>query len=317
MIEDFVTAFGDYEDCTDIPYLIECPVQGAAPSSVSLITNLEENPENKLEVLDIQPKDGKKKKFGVCVKHVDFRSSEFVMRFIEWVHLIRLLGAEKIHFSYRFLHPEMLKVVEYFEDQGFVEAKPYSDPQEFSNKQLAEMNTLTDCFYKVMNMYEFIAVLDFDEVIMPEKENDRTWHQLLQYLDPHKSYDAMVFQNAYFLENNTTKSSSVPKPLYMMENIQKLDYYSFEDAPKSILNTKKVLTVHNHVPIHCIGHNYSCNMIHFPINVGQLNHYRHKIDFEFDLSKTVEDKSVWKFKNQIIEKVKETLKATKMNENRK
>jgi hypothetical protein len=161
---------GNYGNDNLSPFLIECPFSNVIPHSVSLVPSRCAFAENNLKILNRQPVGGVKKRFGVCSKQVSYTDREPTIRFIEWVHMMRLLGAEKVHFPYQQLHPDMLEVVKHFEDIGMVEAWPYFDPTGVVQIRtqnpftaVVQKNVMTDCFYRVKNLYEFVAVIDFDE----------------------------------------------------------------------------------------------------------------------------------------------------------
>ena len=118
--------------------------------------------------------------------------------------MMQLLGAEKIHFYYQFLHPDLLDVVKYFEEQGLVEAWPYFDPTgvimigDHPSTRVTEKNMLTDCFYRVKNLYEYIAILVMDEVIWPVNEDDMTWDDLIRRVNSSKYKDTYISTNVYY-----------------------------------------------------------------------------------------------------------------------
>ena len=97
-------------------YMLSCPAlearQDRAPVSVSLVqTECQEGikPSNNLRILNRRREDGEKKGIGVCSKslsHMDDHS----MKFIEWIELIRALGADKIMLSVLAVHPNIKKV---------------------------------------------------------------------------------------------------------------------------------------------------------------------------------------------------------------
>jgi hypothetical protein len=69
-----------------IAYLIECPCttyENKLPTSVSLTAKPCDNAENNLKIINIQPVDGKMKKFGVCTKQVTYKTPDFTIRFVE------------------------------------------------------------------------------------------------------------------------------------------------------------------------------------------------------------------------------------------
>lgn len=300
-----------------VPYLIECPLNGSVPTSVSLVANRCDHAENNLKILNLLPDDGVKKRFGVCSKQAIFEDRTFTMRFIEWVHTMKILGAEKIHFFYEYLHPDMFEVVEYFEGKGIVEAWQYLDPSGIrdsvrSSEQttLLEKNMLTDCFHRVRNLYDYIAVLDFDEVIMPRFEEDRNWEDILRRVNSSEYIDSYTFANVFYPEVGAAPLKEIPEYLYMLQHVQRTQKYSQQgNYPKSILGTERVLSVHNHMPQRCLSDNEKCNIFYVPNYIAQNSHYRNARGGPgFDI--LVDDKSIWKFKDQLLRAVSETIQDT-------
>lgn len=212
-----------------IPYFLVCPLANVTsrPTSVSLVLKRCENAENNLEIINNQPPDGVKKKFGVCTKQMNYQDREIAVRLIEWVHILRILGVDKIHGYNRHVHPNMFKAMNYFEEKGFAEFKPFLEPHDIVFKprqwltRTIEKNLLNDCFYRNKNIYEFIAVLDLDEVIMPVKETDRNWNDLLGNFKNKEQKDYFFFSYAFF-ENKTSKikDESVPSHFYMLHHTE-------------------------------------------------------------------------------------------------
>ena len=75
-----------------------------------------------------------------------------------------------------------------------------------SQKRQNELIPYNDCLYKNMYKYEFIALLDIDEVIMPTHEEDTTWHDLMvRVLEKSKkirnsTYPSYNVRNVYFFD---------------------------------------------------------------------------------------------------------------------
>jgi hypothetical protein len=104
-----------------LPYLIKCPIVQETPKAVLLTSTPCANPKNLLKVIDNQPRDGTKKNFIVTVKALHFEDRNFVIRFIEWVEIMRILGADKIDVFYRAVHPDLMKILNHYQQQGFVD----------------------------------------------------------------------------------------------------------------------------------------------------------------------------------------------------
>jgi hypothetical protein len=286
---------------------------------VSLVELPCDHAENNLEIINIQPADGVKKRFGVCTKQMTFENRNFATRFIEWVHMVRLLGAEKVHFSYDYVHPDMFEIINYFEEKGMVETWQYLNPtgissskhRRWQNNQL-EVTMQTDCFYKVMNLYDFVAVIDIDELIMPVMAEDMTWEDIIRRANVSKYKDAYVSENVYYPEVGAKPIEEIPKYMYMLQHIERSKNFSYPgEAVKSIVGTERVLAIHNHMPHRCIRkkpNNIFCALHIFSTNISQNSHYRDHLDEGTTFNVTQKDKTIWKYKDQLIKAVQKTMK---------
>ena len=80
------------------------------PLSVSLVEEDCETPTNFLNVIHNLPEDGVKAHFGVCVKGLAVPGDDLSLRMMEWIEVLRALGAEKV-FLYNYeVHPNVKKV---------------------------------------------------------------------------------------------------------------------------------------------------------------------------------------------------------------
>lgn len=206
--------------------MCELELQGQRPTSVSLVSNPCENAENDLQIIDNQPPDGVQKMFGVCTKQMQFESQTFVARFVEWVHILRILGVEKIHGYNRYVHKDLFKVMNYFEDKNFLEMKPFLEPagsfyilRSWATRAL-ERNLLNDCFYRNKNLYKYIVVLDPDEIIMPVKKTDHNLTALMKNFKDAEIWDYFYFQYFFFKNNDSLLNNDVPKQFYMLRHIK-------------------------------------------------------------------------------------------------
>lgn len=93
--------WGNYKQGIYQPYVIACKIpqshwRKGPPASVSLVEKVCDTGTNNLRVIYNKPE--KKKDFAVCVKGLDFLHEDLSVRLVEWIELIRLLGADKIFF---------------------------------------------------------------------------------------------------------------------------------------------------------------------------------------------------------------------------
>lgn len=214
---------------SNAPYLILCPLenQSQIPRSVSLTLSRCENAENNLVIIDNQPPSGIKKKFGICTKQFTFKQRQHATKFVEWAEMMRIFGAAKIHTYNQYFHPDLLKITQHYEKQGFIEVQPFSKPSNISdpnfyvrNSLLLELTVINDCFYRVRNLYEYIAILDIDEIFLPVKENDTNWHDLFKHFESFPESDAYAIHSVTYPPKVGKALDFIPKYFYMLQQVQ-------------------------------------------------------------------------------------------------
>jgi hypothetical protein len=205
--------------------LISCPLTDLAPRLVSLTEKPCDTANNSLKVIDNKPVDGVKREFGVCVKQLTYPSRDFIVRFIEWIEILRILGNTKVHFYNRLLHQEIIDVVKYYEKKDLVEMFDFLEPSGMSNQfsrspetMALEHAILNDCFYRVKNLYKYVLIIDTDEVIVPSNETDRSWMDLFKRFN--SSYDVYPSRMMTFSPLEERKVEGVPSYLYMLTHVE-------------------------------------------------------------------------------------------------
>ena len=122
--------------CPVSPYLISCPLPPShanmTPQSVSLVEEQCETSTNYLNVIYNLPRDNKDK-FAVCVKGLDFPLEDLSVRLVEWLEVLKALGADKIFLYSLDVHPNVSRVLDYYTRRGEVELIPMSLPEHQPN----------------------------------------------------------------------------------------------------------------------------------------------------------------------------------------
>ena len=87
----------------------------------------------------------------------------------------------------------------------------------------------------IINRYDWIALLDVDEVIVPRKH--KSWSKMMEEVDPQaKDFSRWSFKNIYFLDNMTDNlpepnlHKDVPAQLHMMNHVYR--YLEILSSPK-------------------------------------------------------------------------------------
>ncbi|XP_047102399.1 uncharacterized protein LOC124721457 [Schistocerca piceifrons] len=329
--------WGNYKQGIYQPYLIACQIphkfHKEVPASVSLVEKLCDTATNNLRVIYDRPE--KKKDFAVCVKGLDFLHEDLSVRLVEWIELLGILGADKIFFYELQVHPNISKVLRYYEKQGRVSVTPLTLPggqpnvpgfqhmylvRKVNHKRQNELIPYNDCLYKNLYTYKYIALLDVDEVIMPI--NTASWRELMDIVE-RKSLEirnetraSYNVRNVYFLDDlihNHGWFKNIPKYMHMLQHVYRSKNFTKPNQyVKCFHNPERALTLHNHFPLACLAS--GCTSYSIDTADAQLQHYR--ADCVKTLKKTcteyrknsVIDTTIWKYKDKLIRRATETLR---------
>ncbi|RWS27472.1 Glycosyltransferase-like protein, partial [Leptotrombidium deliense] len=274
-----------------------------------------------------------KEEFAVCVKGLDFLHEDLSVRLVEWIELLNILGAKKIFLYELEMHPNISKVLKYYQDIGLVELTkitlPGNQPNlpgfrhfylkyKLTSKRQNELIPYNDCLYRNIYSYKYLALLDIDEIIMPLQHDN--WSQLMQAVQVDslkiKNYTRASYnvRNVYFLDDlgdgeeqmtHTGHEPGIPRYLHMLQHVYRSRNYTKPGQyVKCFHNTERVLSLHNHFPLNCFG---GCTTYSINTSLAHLQHYRKdcvgplknscKTDFRVY---TVRDTTIWKYKDELI-----------------
>jgi len=334
--------WGNYKQGLFQPYLLACQLPkthwGKTPASVSIVEDKCDKASNNLRVTYNKPAEGEeKKKFAVCVKGLDFPEDDLSIRLTEWLEVLGSLGADKIFLYNLEVHPNITKVLDYYSKKGLVDVTPISLPgyqpnlpvlqhmylkSKLNNKRQNELIPYNDCLYRNLYRYEYIALLDIDEVITPIKHNN--WADMMEEVIQtslkvkNETRASWNFRNVYFMdemldahEHNHFKD--IPEYLHIMQHVYRsANYTKPGQYVKCFHNPAKALILHNHFPLGCLGG--VCTSYPVDTGLGHLQHYRQDCvntlkkscanDFK---SNSVKDTTIWKVKDAVIQRTNEAL----------
>lgn len=288
---------------------------------------------NNIKVQFTKPE--KKKGFAVCVKGLDFLHEDLSVRLVEWIEMLGILGADKIFFYELAVHPNITKVLKHYTTTGQVDVTPLTLPggqpndprirhvflgKKVNHKRQNEVIPYNDCLYRNLYQYEYIALLDIDEVIMPMKVAN--WKELMVLVDQksrqskNDSRASYNFRNIYFLDDMMHGHNwfpGIPKYLHMLQHVYRSRNYTKPGQyVKCFHNPERVITLHNHFPLACL--NGSCTSYPVGTDLAQLQHYRadcvralKNCDKEYRRN-SVLDTTIWRYKDELIERAGRVLR---------
>lgn len=330
------------------PVLMTCPLSKTSsntnetagiPQAVSIVVHQCDTAVNILNVVFNKPSEVEARStFAVCVKGLDFPYIDLSNRLAEWLEMQRLLGAEKVFMYEIDVHPNVRRLLDYYEKEGFVEIRPITLvggvvglpilqhwilKSTIFNKRLNELIPYNDCFYRHMYEYEYIALVDVDEIIMPRGEL-RSWHDIVQASMPHsesmnctQGFAALCFRNTYFPHNpdlfpvvnstddyNPQPSSNPSYMFYLNHTYRTANYSRPGDATKCLHRTSKAVTLHNHYSIEWMG---TCKPFNMPETIAHLQHY-HDEKPSPKFRELTTDRSIERYRTPLIEQTTSALR---------
>ncbi|XP_063547611.1 uncharacterized protein LOC134755065 [Cydia strobilella] len=328
--------WGNYRDGVLLPYLIACvlpaDVRALRPAAVSLVEQPCDRATNCLRVHFDEPPDRTQKEFAVCVKGLDFLHEDLSVRLVEWIELLRLLGADKVFFYEFQVHPNISKVLAYYRARGIVESSPITLPggrpnfpglqhvymkKRVTHKRQMELVPYNDCLYRHMYQYRWLTLFDIDEVIVPMQDPD--WKSLLKRVTslsapvsgkpPCSSYLA---RNVYYLDEQKPTphwAPGAPHYMYMLHHVHRTRNFTKPDSNiKAFHETGRVLALHNHFPVSCIGG--QCSAYPMGTTQARLHHYRANCARELSKevrAEPVRDAALWRWADRLIPRVTQAL----------
>ena len=169
-----------------------------------------------------------------------------------------------------------------------------------------------------MYRYEYITLLDTDEVIVPA--NLTNWTELMEeVLKEASGKVSWAFRNVYFFDEMLERNEGgyipdIPSHLHMMQHI----YRSEKQTPpgqyiKAFHDTGKVFPLHNHFPFSCLG---GCAFHSVATSLAQLHHYREdcvadlrRVCQEQYKNNSVRDTSIWAVRETVVREADTAIKT--------
>lgn len=154
--------------------------------------------------------------FAICAKLI-YGDPDLELT-IEWLEYYRHLGVSKVLAFTHNLTAEAMTVIKHYEDTGFLETMPFDFPQQDNPyRRVGQKNgqawndeqvVVYHCYDRLIN-FKFVGVIDFDEFIVPHK--DENFPELFnRLLSSQKMASDFMFQHmVHVLEWNRTSSDSL------------------------------------------------------------------------------------------------------------
>jgi hypothetical protein len=277
--------------------------------------------QNLLKIIDNQPPNGVKRKFAICTKPLNIFDGVSPIKLIEWVEMMKILGAEQIFIYHRYINAENFRVMKYYEKKGFMDLSLYLEPSGVSGRDgssyeghVNEYPIFNDCLYRVRNLFKYVVALDTDEILIPVNESLKTWKSLIKSSGVDRKVDSYGFRSVTYSHKLNKISDKVPPYYYMLQHVQRaklfghfpIDLFNY----KSIMATDNLVSIHTHGTVWCL--NRECDVYYLNETVGQCSHYRNSPKQPSDKD-TMKDKILWKYKDELIRAVETVLNELSFN----
>ncbi|XP_037077783.1 uncharacterized protein LOC119098840 [Pollicipes pollicipes] len=334
--------WGNYEQGVLQPYLMACQVPAALQRLVPRAVTVVERPCDRstvaLRVVNNRPPAGRQRQqFAVCVKGLSFPDEDMSVRLVEWLETLRAVGAQKVFLYELEVHPNISKVLRHYQEEGLVEVTPLTLAGEqpnlsplqrlylrkkVVNRRQSELVPYNDCFYRNLYRYEYVVLLDTDEVIMPTAYI--SWTDLMTAIVPRADVQARKrgkeiasynVRNVYFFDapdHEHTWHRDIPRYMHMLQHVQRSRNYTKPGHyVKCFHRTDRVVALHNHFPLACLG---GCLSYSISTAEAQLQHYRAdcvgplqatcEAEYRRD---TVLDTAIWRYRDELTARTTRTL----------
>lgn len=338
-------------------FLLTCPLPPEAPKrkpdAVSLVAKPCDSATNLLEVGGAMERDERKAfragkrpnnnvnftSFNVaaCGTALYYYTEDFSTRLVEWLEILRAMGFSQVFLHETDVHPNIKRVLQHYEEEGFIAVTHFSYPDPYINepsirklwhiiersKRIAmEVVFFADCVLRHMHEYRFIAHLDPDEVPMFFQ-----FDSYLSYMDfiigkaakkaaslgrplP-ASYEAFWRYHAGDLPISK-EATDLPEYYYILRhtNVPKKGIYGYYRKVKSLYDMDTVTGVRSHEVETCAsGKCY--RKVFVPPSVSYIGHYKTSVSCGKQCKKPgsyVEVPVLLQYKDQVEEAVTKVLK---------
>lgn len=160
---------------------------------------------------------------------------------------------------------------------------------------------LNDCFYRNLHKYEYILIVDIDEVVVPI--NGDNWTQMIE--DVHTSDQVKSEVASYIMHGAKVygEQAQTEEPDQLgLSVLAKLSRGNISRAnPKCFHSTRRVVIVDNHMPRMCFD---KCENHLVNYNRGYFLHFRGDL---LKTQNTTFDSTLLKYKNRLERNVIEQL----------
>ncbi|XP_053377729.1 uncharacterized protein LOC123528776 isoform X3 [Mercenaria mercenaria] len=249
-----------------------CQLNGHKPPSTLTISKNKDfrSDDNILPVHLIPTTFPTMRNFTVCLSplHNNFSKN---MQLLEWLEMTMLLGVDKVDIYVHSCSSDVMTRLQMYQSSEFITIINWPLPKYLCNTYLlhycGQLAALNDCLYRTKGYSKYIAVMDIDELIIPQKHEDMTWNDILHRLP---SKNAYVFRNVIFIRNKSREKTE-GNLITQANTLRHTLVFQTFDRSKYIAKADNVETLGIHFVRTMNGSHYSVDP-----SIGLLHHYRWK-----------------------------------------
>ncbi|XP_016839948.2 uncharacterized protein LOC100118938 [Nasonia vitripennis] len=295
------------------------------PEAVSIVARLRAAPTNRILVQNrpaARPKE--RQPLAICVKPLHYQYNR-VLQLVEFIELQRILGASHVTLYNDTLGSEAGCALSYYEGKGLVQLLPWHHLDMVSQREIRTEGlfaALNDCLYRSMYAYEYLALLDLDEFIVPRREESIPeligWLQRQQRQQPGPAAGrasgkgaagAYSFQNAFFYLQwpddpyvRTSRRATEAGLITLRKTRRRAKLHPHKQRSKYVCRPRDVLEAGNHFVWEFVpGH----GTVNVPADAAILHHYRVCEFGGDDCVKTasIVDRTAYKYLDRLADRV--------------
>ena len=226
---------------------------------------------------------------------------------IEFIEVVRLFGADRIHFYNYQASSSVENVLRYYKKLGIVTVLPWKLDSRLTRKKDLHYHgqglNIQDCLYRNMFSARFLAFMDIDEVFVPR--NHSSWISMMMSVKNYTQTAGVIVQSAFFdprWQRKTNRTSNV--------RIHRLTDVTRSKPPgrrrtKCIVNPRHMFEM----TIHGIGRTIFASMkkVHLPVEIVLLHHYRNCVGKPSFCQDRIIDNTLLAYVSELEAKVKRVL----------
>jgi len=262
--------------------------------------------------------------FVVCVSVAYWHHDPH--QIVEWMEMLRILGADMVTVYNNSLSEESARVLQYYDNQGLVDFRQshtfVKDHGELSI-HLHMSPVINDCMYRNMYLFRKVIITDLDELITPRQH--LTYKDLVTAIEtqqtlmkqPFHPARHYTFRNAYFFTDLAGEDKNQSKWLKTQRHQRRLPPSGPGYSVKSIIDPTACTNMHNHM---CWGqtrlYGRAGDRVDVDVELGMNQHYK-KCHFDkyerpgrcAELAQqAVTDDTMLRFRQPLIAAVQQVLK---------